>query len=138
MPFRVIRLSAWQSSSDPSHGKCAGQDHRALDQRHYRSRDTGVYDEYSIYACLCSWGYGHKCVNHERGEFARDEDEEGLCAVHVNILVGVWSLLRSWLRQHWGILQEHLPVSLGCFEFVHNVRKRGKALFPTLIEFVVA
>ena len=71
-------------------------------------------------------------------KFARDEDEEGLCAVHVNILVGVWSLLRSWLRQHWGILQEHLPVSLGCFEFVHNVRKRGKALFPTLIEFLVA
>jgi transposase-like protein len=32
---------------------------------------TLVYtDEYSIYARLQSWGYGHKPVNHGRGEFA--------------------------------------------------------------------
>ena len=31
---------------------------------------TRVYtDEYSIYARLQSWGYGHKHVNHGRGEF---------------------------------------------------------------------
>ena len=41
---------------------------------------------------------------------------------------GFWSLLRSWLRPHRGISQEKLPVYLGFFEFVHNVRKRGKAL----------
>ena len=30
---------------------------------------TRVYtDEYSIYARLQSWGYGHKSVNHGRGE----------------------------------------------------------------------
>ena len=40
---------------------------------------------------------------------------------------GFWSLLRSWLRPHRGISQETLPLSLGFFEFVHNVRKRGKA-----------
>jgi len=48
-----------------------------------------------------------------------------------------WSLLRSWLRPHRGISQEKLPVYLGFFEFVHNVRKRGKALLPALIELLV-
>jgi transposase-like protein len=60
---------------------------------------TLVYtDEYSIYARLQSWGYGHKHVNHGRGEFARDEDSDGFCEVHVNTMEGFWSLLRSWLR----------------------------------------
>jgi transposase-like protein len=60
---------------------------------------TRVYtDEYSIYARVQSWGYGHKHVNHGRGEFARDDDGDGVCEVHVNTMEGFWSLLRSWLR----------------------------------------
>ena len=99
---------------------------------------TLVYtDEYRIYARWCAWGYDHKSVNHGRGEFARDEDGDGLCEVHVNTMEGFWSLLRSWLRPHRGISQEKLPVYLGFFAFVHNVRKRGKALLPALIELLV-
>jgi transposase-like protein len=99
---------------------------------------TRVYtDEYSMYARLQSWGYGHKRVNHGRGEFARDEDGDGFCEVHVNTMEGFWSLLRSWLRPHRGISQEQLPLYLGFFEFVHNVRKRGKALLGALIELLV-
>ena len=49
-----------------------------------------------------------------------------------------WSLLRSWLRPHRGISQEKLPLYLGFFEFVHNVRKRGKALLGALIELLVS
>jgi len=46
---------------------------------------TQVYtDEYSIYARLQSWGYGHKSVNYGRGEFARDDDGDGFYEVHVN------------------------------------------------------
>ena len=66
-----------------------------------------------------------------------DEDGDGLCEVHVNTMEGFWSLLRSWLRLHRGISQEKLPVYLGFFEFVHNVRKRGKVLLPALIELLV-
>ena len=100
---------------------------------------TLVYtDEYSIYARLQSWGYDHKRVNHGRGEFARDEEGDGLCEVHVNTMEGFWALLRSWLRPHRGISQEKLPLYLGFFEFVHNVRKRGKALLPALIELLVS
>src|SRR5258708_7402104 len=45
---------------------------------------------------------------------------------------GFWSLLRSWLRPHRGISQEHLPLYLAFFEFVHNIRRRGKALLESV------
>jgi hypothetical protein len=39
--------------------------------------------------------------------------------------------------EHRGISQEKLPLSLGFFEFVHNARKRGKALLHALMELLV-
>jgi transposase-like protein len=53
-------------------------------------------------------------------------------------LEGFWSLLRSWLRPHRGIPQESLPLYLGFFEFVHNVRARGKRLLESLIGLLLA
>ena len=95
-------------------------------------------DEYVIYEPLEAWGYGHKTVCHSAGEYARDEDGDGFCEVHVNTMEGVWSLLRSWLRPHRGISQENLPLYLGFFEFVHNVRRRGKALLGSLLKTILA
>ena len=95
-------------------------------------------DEYDIYARLEQWGYEHQSVCHSAGEYARDDDGDGFCEVHVNTIEGVWSLLRSWLRPHRGISQEKLPLYLGFFEFVHNARKRGKALLGSLIEVVLS
>ena len=57
-------------------------------------------DEYDIYARLPAWGYQHKTVCHAHGEYARDEDGDGFCEIHVNTMEGTWSLLRSWLRPH--------------------------------------
>src|SRR5215210_3380535 len=94
-------------------------------------------DEYDIYARLPAWGYRHKTVCHARGEYARDEDGDGFCEIHVNTIEGTWSLLRSWLRPHRGISQEKLPLYLGFFEFVHNARRRGKALLGALVAALV-
>jgi transposase-like protein len=103
------------------------------------AKGTVVYtDEYDIYGRLTEWGYTHRTVCHAAGEFARDEDGDGFCEVHVNTIEGFWSLLRSWLRPHRGISQEKLPLYLGFFEFVHNVRQRGKALLGALIELLVS
>jgi transposase len=103
------------------------------------SRGSLVYtDEYDIYARLEDWGYGHKSVCHAWGEYARDDDGDGFCEVHVNTMEGFWSLLRSWLRPHRGISQEKLPLYLGFFQFVHNTRRRGKALLGALIAALVA
>ena len=90
-------------------------------------------DEYDIYARLPAWGYEHKTVCHAHGEYARDEDGDGFCEVHVNTIEGFCSLLRSWLRPHRGISQDKLPLYLGFFQVVHNARRRGKALLGALV-----
>ena len=94
-------------------------------------------DEHSICARLPAWGYGRKTVCHGRGEYARDEDGDGFCEVHVNTMEDFWSLLRSWLRPHRGISQDKLPLYLGFFQFVHNARRRGKALLGALVTTLV-
>ena len=94
-------------------------------------------DEYSIYQNLPDHGYCHKTVCHSKGEYARDEDEDGFCEVHSNTMEGFWSLLRSWLRPHRGISQEKLPLYLGFFEFVHNMRKKGKILLKSLLATIL-
>lgn len=100
---------------------------------------TTVYpDEYNIYSRLPDWGYTRKSVKHSHGEYARDEDGDGVCEVPVNTIEGFWSLLRSWLRPHRGISQEQLPLYLSFFEFVHNARVRGKHLLPVLLGVLVA
>lgn len=91
------------------------------------SEGTLIYtDEYNIYNKLSDWGYQHKTVNHGEGEYARDEDGDGFYEVHCNTQEGIWSLLRSWLRPHRGVSQEKLPFYVGFFEWIHNLKKRGK------------
>jgi transposase len=94
-------------------------------------------DEYDIYNWL-SEKYIHKTVNHSAKEYARDEDGDGHCEVHVNTMEGVWSLLRSWLRPYRGISQTKLPIYLAFFELVHNLRKRGRALLPGVLAVLLA
>ncbi len=60
-------------------------------------------DEYSIYARLTQWGYGHKTVNHGQGEYARDEDGDGFYEVHVNTIEGFWSLLQPFSNE-WNLV----------------------------------
>src|SRR5215213_3917378 len=102
------------------------------------AKGTRVHtDEYASYARLPAWGYRHVTVCHARGEYARDEDGDGFCEVHVNTMEGTWSLLRSWLRPHRGISQDKLPLYLRFFEFVHNARRRGRALLGALAAALV-
>ena len=94
-------------------------------------------DEYAIYGSLAGWGFGHQTVNHSAGEFARDEDGDGFHEIHVNTVEGLWSLLRAWLRPHRGISQDKLPLYLGFFEFVYNLKRRGKRLLSSLLGLLV-
>lgn len=87
---------------------------------------TFYTDEYNIYNKVTSWGYEHKTVNHGEGQYARNEDGNGKYEVHCNTQEGIWSLMRSWLRPHTGVSQEKSPFYMGYFEWLHNLRKRGK------------
>ena len=104
-----------------------------LIEKHVMKGSTAYTDEYSIYGKMAEWGYVHHTVNHGSGEYARDEDGDGFHEIHVNTIEGTWSLLRSWLRPHRGISQDKLSYYVGFFEFVHNTRKRGKALLQALL-----
>jgi transposase len=106
--------------------QCPADHHPALD---HQSDPAGKYrqqGEYSIYARLPAWGYVHVTVNHSEGEYARDADGDGINEIHVNTMEGVWSLLRSWLRPHRGISQRFLPLYIGFFQAMHNIRQRGQ------------
>ena len=94
-------------------------------------------DEDDIDARLETGGYRHKTVCHARGEYARDEDGDGFCEVHGNTIEGLWSLRRSWLRPHRAISQDKLPLYRAFFQFVHNARRRGKALLGALVGAIV-
>ncbi|WP_444919257.1 transposase [Microbulbifer sp. JMSA003] len=97
---------------------------------------TLVYtDEYNIYDHLEEWGGVHKSVCYSAGEYAWDENSDGFHEVHVNTLVGFWSLLRSWLcpRPLRGLSQEKLPLYLSFFECLHNLRRWGKLAIPGLL-----
>ena len=68
---------------------------------------------------------------------ASARDDDGGYEVHVHTLEGVWSLWRRGLRLPRGIAQEQLPLDLGFFACVPNIRTRGKALLPALMELLV-
>lgn len=95
-------------------------------------------DEYNIYNGLSSKGYTHKQVFHGKKQYARDDDNDGYAEVHCNTVEAVWSLLRSWLRPHRGVSQEKLPFYVGFFEWIHNLKVRGKravhATFALLLQ----
>lgn len=93
-------------------------------------------DEYNIYDWL-SVDYVHKTVNHSQGEYARDEDGDGKCEVHVNTMECFWSLLRPWLRVHRGLSQERLPYYLGFFEYLYNLRRRGQMALSGLLTLLI-
>jgi len=107
-------------------------------EKHVQKASLVYSDEYTIYNRLDTWGYSHEHVCHSKGEYARDDDGDGFCEVHVNTIEGFWSLLRSWLRPHRGISQENLPLYLGFFEFTHNTRARGRALLPSLLQLLLS
>jgi hypothetical protein len=61
-------------------------------------------DEYDIYSRLDAWGYDHESVCHSAGEYARDDDGDGFCEVHVNTMctwpdesVHIWEALSPHL-----------------------------------------
>lgn len=93
-------------------------------------------DEYNIYNWT-SDTYEHKTVNHNQGEYARDEDGDGHYEVHVNTMECFWSLLRPWLRVHRGLSQDRLPYYLGFFECLYNLRKRGQSALSGLLALLI-
>jgi transposase len=80
-------------------------------------------DEWNGYNPLNRKGRGHATVNHNRGEFARDDDGDGIREVHCNTLEGIWTGLRNFLRLFRGVNKIYLERYVIMFEWSHNIKK---------------
>jgi rubredoxin len=79
-------------------------------------------DAWVGYARLRWDGYRHATVNHAAGEWARDDDGDGLREVHCNTLEGLWTGLRNFLRPFRGVNKVYLEQYIKMFEWSYNLK----------------
>ena len=85
-------------------------------------------DEWQAYNRLPEIGRRHVTVCHSAGEWARDDDGDGIREVHDNTLEGLWTGLRNFLRLFRGVSKKYLYQYVALFEWGYNV-KRATAEF---------
>jgi transposase len=79
-------------------------------------------DEWNGYKPLARWGRGHASVNHNQGEYARDDDGDGVREVHCNTMEGIWTGLRNFLRPFRGVNKEYLEQYIIMFQWSYNLK----------------
>lgn len=94
-------------------------------------------DDWGGYNGLSEKGIDHKTVCHSQGEYARDDDGDGINEVHENTMEGIWSLLRQWLRSYRGVRKIYLYLYVSAFEFFHNSKRKVSDVLYSLIQAVV-
>jgi transposase len=64
-------------------------------------------DEWGGYNGLPEMGRSHATVCHAAGEWARDDDGDGIREVHDNTPEGLWTGLRNFLRPFRGVNKKY-------------------------------
>lgn len=82
-------------------------------------------DEWKAYGRLSQTGRTHQTVNHTpgKGEWANDEDGDGVNEVHTNTAEGIWTGLRNFLRPFRGVHKRYLNSYVAVFEWAHNLKE---------------
>jgi transposase len=80
-------------------------------------------DEWGGYNGLPEMGRRHATVCHVAGEWARDDDGDGIREVHDNTLEGLWTGLRNFLRPFRGVNKKYLRQYVAMFEWGYNVKQ---------------
>jgi len=84
---------------------------------------TVVYtDEWNGYRRLKSEGRGHATVNHSAGEYARDDDGDGIREVHCNTLEGIWTGYRNFVRTFRGVSKWYEDRYAAMYEWHFNLK----------------
>jgi transposase len=97
---------------------------------------TMVYtDESSGYAPVSATGRGHATVSHNAGEWARDDDGDGVREVHCNTQEGIWTGLRNFLRPFRGVNKEYLEQYAKMFEWSHNLKRVSDDFLRVLLGY---
>jgi transposase-like protein len=79
-------------------------------------------DEWAAYGGLAALGRRHVTVCHGAGEWARDDDGDGIREVHNNTMEGIWTGLRNFLRPFRGVNKVYLYQYAAIFEWGFNIK----------------
>jgi transposase len=90
-------------------------------------------DEWVGYSRLAELGCTRASVNHERREWARDDDGDGVREVHTNTAEGHWTGLRNFLRPFRGVNKVYLYQYVAIFEWGHNIKRVTPAFIRALL-----
>ena len=95
---------------------------------------TTLYtDESTAYNRIRETGRGHATVCHSQGEWARDDDGDGIREVHCNTLEGIWTGLRNFLRPFRGVHKKNLAQYVAMFEWAHNLKRVTPAFLRAIM-----
>jgi transposase len=72
-------------------------------------------------------------VCHAAGEWARDEDGDGIREVYVNTLEGLWTGLRNFLRPFRGVNKVYLYQYVAMFEWSYNAKRVTQSFIWALL-----
>jgi transposase len=90
-------------------------------------------DEWRAYARVAELGRGHATVNHGAGEWARDDDGDGVREVHRDTMEGTWTGLRSYLRSFRGVSKSYLAGYVAILEWSNNVKRITEGFLRLLL-----
>jgi transposase len=90
-------------------------------------------DEWGGYGRLAEVGCTRAVVCHAAGEWARDDDGDGVREVHVNTQEGLWTGLRNFLRPFRGVNKAYLHQYVAMFEWGYNVKRATPAFLRALL-----
>jgi transposase-like protein len=95
---------------------------------------TTLYtDESSAYNRVLESGREHGTVCHSKGEYARDDDGDGIREVHCNTMEGTWTGLRNFLRPFRGVHKKYLAQYVTMFQWAHNLKRVTEQFLRTLM-----
>jgi len=80
-------------------------------------------DEWAAYDGLPAMHRRRSAVCRAAGEWARDDDGDGVREVHCNTLEGLWTGLRNFLRPFRGVHKKYLYQYVAMFEWSYNVKR---------------
>jgi transposase-like protein len=75
----------------------------------------------------------HTTVCHSDHEWARDEDGDGICEVHVNTTEGLWTDVRNFLRPFKGVHKKYLAGYVAFAEFKRNLKSISPAFIAAIV-----
>ena len=79
-------------------------------------------DEWRAYHRISELGRCHATVNHAAGEWARDDDGDGVREVHTHTMEGTWTGLRNFLRPFRDVSKWYLAGYVAIFEWLNNLK----------------